>query len=67
MLFKAHSAAVYGINTDASIIDFEVVWKQEDQGQWIALIRFKRQFDPRLNSGWSATEIRVSPSTSGLA
>jgi hypothetical protein len=24
------------------------VWKQEDHGQWIALIRFNRQFDGRL-------------------
>jgi len=25
-----------------------LVWKQQDQGQWIALIRFNRQFDARL-------------------
>jgi hypothetical protein len=24
------------------------VWKKEDQGQWIALIRFNRQFEARL-------------------
>ncbi len=26
-----------------------MVWKQEDHGQWIALIRFNRQFEARLN------------------
>jgi hypothetical protein len=25
-----------------------LVWKQEDQGQWVALIRFNRQFEARL-------------------
>lgn len=27
-----------------------MVWKQEDHGQWIALIRFSRQFDARLTA-----------------
>jgi hypothetical protein len=27
-----------------------MVWKQQNQGQWIALIRFNRQFDARLAS-----------------
>jgi 4-amino-4-deoxy-L-arabinose transferase-like glycosyltransferase len=26
----------------------DLVWKREDRGQWIALIRFNRQFDARL-------------------
>ncbi len=26
-----------------------LVWKREDQGQWVALIRFNRQFDARLD------------------
>ena len=26
-----------------------MVWKQEDHGQWIALIRFNRQFEAQLN------------------
>ena len=26
----------------------DLVWKKEDQGQWIALIRFNRQFEARL-------------------
>jgi len=26
----------------------DLVWKQEDHGQWIALIRFNRQFDAQL-------------------
>jgi hypothetical protein len=28
----------------------DMVWKQEDHGQWIALIRFNRQFEAQLNS-----------------
>jgi 4-amino-4-deoxy-L-arabinose transferase-like glycosyltransferase len=28
----------------------DLVWKQEDHGQWIALIRFPRQYDARLES-----------------
>jgi hypothetical protein len=28
----------------------ELVWKREDQGMWIALIRFNRQFETRLES-----------------
>jgi hypothetical protein len=26
-----------------------LVWKKEDQGQWVGLIRFNRQFEARLN------------------
>jgi hypothetical protein len=26
----------------------DLIWKQQDHGQWIALIRFNRQFDARL-------------------
>jgi hypothetical protein len=29
----------------------DLVWQQQDHGQWIALIRFNRQFDARANSG----------------
>ena len=32
----------------------DLVWKQEDHGQWIALIRFNRQFDARLEGDWLA-------------
>jgi len=28
-----------------------LIWKKEDQGQWIAVIRFNRQFEARLESG----------------
>jgi len=28
-----------------------LIWKREDHGQWIALIRFNRQFDARLDGG----------------
>ncbi len=31
----------------------DLVWQQQDHGQWIALIRFNRQFDARLESGWT--------------
>jgi hypothetical protein len=30
----------------------DLVWKQEDQGQWIALIHFNRQYDVRLEKAW---------------
>jgi 4-amino-4-deoxy-L-arabinose transferase-like glycosyltransferase len=30
----------------------DLVWKQQDHGQWIALIRFNRQFDVRLENGY---------------
>jgi 4-amino-4-deoxy-L-arabinose transferase-like glycosyltransferase len=36
----------------------DLVWQQQDHGQWIALIRFNRQFDARLVGGWSAPEYR---------
>ena len=32
----------------------DLVWKREDHGQWIALIRFNRQFDARLYRPFSA-------------
>jgi len=28
-----------------------LVWKREDQGMWVALIRFDRQLDARLERG----------------
>ncbi len=28
-----------------------LVWKKEDQGQWVALIRFNRQFEARMDRG----------------
>jgi 4-amino-4-deoxy-L-arabinose transferase-like glycosyltransferase len=30
-----------------------IVWRQQEQGQWIALIRFNRQFEARLESAGS--------------
>jgi 4-amino-4-deoxy-L-arabinose transferase-like glycosyltransferase len=34
----------------------DLVWKREDHGQWIALIRFNRQYDARLQAvGWLKT------------
>ena len=35
----------------------DLVWQQQDHGQWIALIRFNRQLDARLMGEWSAPEI----------
>lgn len=32
-----------------------MVWRGEDEGMWIALIRFNRQFEARLNSGEPGT------------
>jgi hypothetical protein len=29
----------------------DLVWKKEDRGQWVALIRFNRQFDARAGGG----------------
>jgi 4-amino-4-deoxy-L-arabinose transferase-like glycosyltransferase len=34
----------------------DLIWQKQDHGQWIALIRFNRQFDVRLEGGWSAPE-----------
>jgi hypothetical protein len=31
----------------------DLIWQQQDHGQWIALIRFNRQFDARLECGWT--------------
>jgi 4-amino-4-deoxy-L-arabinose transferase-like glycosyltransferase len=31
----------------------DLVWLQQDHGQWIALIRFNRQYDARLEGGWT--------------
>ncbi len=32
----------------------QLVWKQQDQGQWVALIRFNRQFEARLDQSGSS-------------
>ena len=34
----------------------ELLWQQQDQGQWIALIRFNRQFDARAYIGGRKTQ-----------
>jgi 4-amino-4-deoxy-L-arabinose transferase-like glycosyltransferase len=34
----------------------DLVWKQEDNGQWIALIRFHRQLDARAENAWPNTK-----------
>jgi hypothetical protein len=38
-----------------------MVWKQEDHGQWIALIRFNRQFEARLERGMLPTASQDHP------
>ena len=35
----------------------DLVWKQQDHGQWIALIRFNRQLDARAEQAWPKSEI----------
>jgi hypothetical protein len=34
----------------------DLVWKKEDQGQWIALIRFNRQFEAQLQNPESMSD-----------
>ncbi len=35
----------------------DLVWKQQDHGQWIALIRFNRQLEARAEQAWPKSEI----------
>jgi len=34
----------------------DLIWQQQDHGQWIALIRFNRQFNARLDGGRASPE-----------
>lgn len=51
---KAMDERYFGLHHDlppeeiARQLGGTLVWKQQEQGQWIALIRFNRQFDARL-------------------
>jgi hypothetical protein len=51
---KAMDERYFGLHHDlqpeeiARQLGGTLVWKQQDHGQWIALIRFNRQFDARL-------------------
>jgi 4-amino-4-deoxy-L-arabinose transferase-like glycosyltransferase len=53
---KAMDERYFGLHHDlqpeqiAHQLGGTLVWKQQNQGQWIALIRFNRQFDARLAS-----------------
>jgi 4-amino-4-deoxy-L-arabinose transferase-like glycosyltransferase len=38
-----------------------LVWKKEDEGMWIALIRFNRQFEARLEPEISLRKLRLMP------
>ncbi len=52
----------------------DLVWEKQDHGQWIALIRFNRQYDARLEGGvdlqkagrQAAVPERLSPFASGM-
>jgi hypothetical protein len=43
----------------------DLVWQQQDHGQWIALIRFNRQFDARLEGGEAGDRSSVNPYAMG--
>ena len=51
---KAMDERYFGLHHDllpeeiAHQLGGRVVWRQQDQGQWVALIRFNRQFDARV-------------------
>jgi 4-amino-4-deoxy-L-arabinose transferase-like glycosyltransferase len=54
---KAMDERYFGLHRDlppeaiAAELHGTLVWKREDQGMWVALIRFDRQLDARLESG----------------
>jgi 4-amino-4-deoxy-L-arabinose transferase-like glycosyltransferase len=54
---RAADELYFGLHHDlppeeiARTLHGELVWQQQDHGQWIALIRFNRQFDARLEQG----------------
>jgi hypothetical protein len=43
----------------------DLVWQQQDHGQWIALIRFNRQFGALLEDGEAGDRSSVNPYTMG--
>jgi len=61
---RAADERYFGLHNDlppeeiARELGGDLVWKQQDHGLWIALIRFNRQFDARLEGGWAAPERR---------
>jgi hypothetical protein len=54
---KAMDERFFGLHHDlppetiASLLGGTIVWKREDDGMWVALIRFDRQLDARLQLG----------------
>jgi 4-amino-4-deoxy-L-arabinose transferase-like glycosyltransferase len=54
---KAMDERYFGLHSDlppegiAAELHGTLVWKREDQGMWVALIRFDRQLDARLEHG----------------
>jgi len=42
-----------------------LVWKREDHGMWIALIRFERRLDARVENGWGLQASRRSAAPEG--
>ena len=55
---KAMDERYFGLHRDlppeeiAAELHGTLVWKREDQGMWVALIRFDRQLDARLERGY---------------
>ena len=64
---KADDERYFGLHHDlppeaiARALGGRLVWKQEDQGQWIALIRFNRQFEARLEAPRELSFWRTKP------
>jgi hypothetical protein len=62
---RADDERYFGLHHDlppeaiARLLHGDLVWQQQDHGQWIALIRFNRQLDARLEPERSASDIRV--------
>jgi 4-amino-4-deoxy-L-arabinose transferase-like glycosyltransferase len=56
---RADDERYFGLHNDlppeeiARQLHGDLVWQQQDHSQWIALIRFNRQFDARLEGGWA--------------
>jgi len=59
---RAADERYFGLHHDLAPVEIarelhgDLVWQHQDHGQWIALIRFNRQFDARLEGGWAAPE-----------
>jgi len=60
---KALDEEYFGLHRDlppeeiARQLGGKLLWRKTDQGQWIALIRFNRQFDAQLDLGGARTSV----------